>query len=894
MLPPFKLTPSHEPAREGHELIRNLASESLRARGRFLYLGDQKLWVRGVTYGTFRPDEDGNEFGDPDSVARDFAQIASNGMNAVRTYSVPPRWLLDTAWKHGLHVMVGLAWEQHVDFLADRKRVRSIEQKVRAGVRRCFRHPAVLCYAIGNEIPSSIVRWAGPRPIECFLERLFNVVRQEDSSALITYVNYPTTEYLHLPFIDLVTFNVYLEAQERLEAYLARLHNIAGNRPLIMTEIGLDSQRNGERKQALSLKEQIHTSFASGCAGSFVFAWTDEWHRGGYEVYDWDFGLVKRDRSPKPALRSVSEAYSKLPVPQPTSWPRISVLVCSHNGAATLGECLEGLGRVEYPDFEVIVVDDGSKDNTAKIAQQYGFRLIQTENRGLSSARNTGMETATGEILAYIDDDTVPDPHWLIYLARAFKTSDHVAIGGPNIGPEGDGWIADCVDRSPGNPVHILLSDREAEHLPGCNLAIRKSALKAVGGFDPSFRIAGDDVDVCWRLREKGGSLGFAPGAMVWHHRRNSVKKYWKQQTNYGQAEILLQKKWPEKYNSFGHMSWAGRVYQDQARSSLSTRPKIFYGTWGTAPFQSIYEPPSSLLQAMPTMPEWYLVNFALAALVAIGLLWKPLLMVLPLLVLAAGLPLIEVVARVSRNHFRERRPFRLLKLRTMIGFLHILQPLARLCGRLNYICHPWLVNVGSIALPVPRTFSIWRERRQDADQWLTELQETVKAKEHIIVRGGGYDRWDLEVSGGLFGSARLRLALEEHGGGKQLVRFRCWPRSSPTAIALVLLYFSLSVAAMLDQALAAATLLGLAGAFLALSTFVATACSIAPFLEALHDLSCDNSAEALHPTSDSWQNVPKRSIARCAPAASRLADNAERHTSFSGRHRNRRHRIRR
>src|SRR5204863_144550 len=77
-------------------------------------------------------------------------------------------------------------------------------------------------------------------------------------------------------------------------------------------------------------------------------------------------------------------------------------------------------------------------------------------------------------------------------------------VGGPNSGPPGDGPIAECVARAPGGPVHVLVTDREAEHIPGCNMGFRKSCLEAIGGFDPQFRTAGDDVDVCWRLQERG------------------------------------------------------------------------------------------------------------------------------------------------------------------------------------------------------------------------------------------------------------------------------------------------------------------------------------------------------------------------------------------------------
>src|SRR5437867_1411378 len=155
-------------------------------------------------------------------------------------------------------------------FAGDRKH--SIQERVRAGVRACAGHPALLCYSIGNEIPASIVRWHGRRAIEKFLDRLYRLAKAEDPEGLVTYVNYPSTEYLRLPFVDLVCFNVYLESQAPLEAYLARLHNLAGDRPLLMAEIGLDSRRHGEEIQASVLEWQLAATFRSGCTGAFVFA----------------------------------------------------------------------------------------------------------------------------------------------------------------------------------------------------------------------------------------------------------------------------------------------------------------------------------------------------------------------------------------------------------------------------------------------------------------------------------------------------------------------------------------------------------------------------------------------------------------------------------------------
>ncbi|MGH7900182.1 MAG: glycosyltransferase, partial [Thermodesulfobacteriota bacterium] len=490
-------------------------------KGKFIYNGNEKFYLRGVTYGTFRPDEEGNLYPDPQVVNHDFAKMAENGINAIRTYTAPPTWLLDMAQKHGLRVMVGLWWEQFITFLDDDKTAQSIQKKIREGVRAYAGHPALLCYAIGNEIPSSIVRWHGHRRIEQFIEKLYSIVKEEDPQGLVTYVNYPTTEYLQLPFLDLAYFNVYLESRDRLESYLYRLQNISGEKPLVLGEIGIDSRRNGDLTQAIVLDWQIRIAFSAGCAGSFVFSWTDEWHCGGTDIEDWDFGLTNRNRIPKPALTSVRKVYSEVPFESRINWPSISVIICTFNGSKTVGDALEALSRLDYAKYEVLIVNDGSNDKTEGIAKEYvqkfGFKIITTENRGLSNARNTGLESASGEIVAYMDDDARPDPQWLSYLALSFINTRHVGIGGPNIAPEGDGTVADCVAHAPGNPSHVLISDQEAEHIPGCNMAYRREALLAVGGFDPQFKIAGDDVDICWRLKQRGWTLGFSPSATVWH-----------------------------------------------------------------------------------------------------------------------------------------------------------------------------------------------------------------------------------------------------------------------------------------------------------------------------------------------------------------------------------------
>ncbi len=210
----------------------------------------------------------------------------------------------------------------------------------------------------------------------------------------------------------------------------------------------------------------------------------------------------------------------------------------------------------------------------------------------MSAARNTGLRAATGEIVAYVDDDAPPDPHWLIYLAWGFLTTDHAAIGGPNIPPAGDGLIADCVAHAPGGPVHVLLADRLAEHVPG----VQSGGAPPMSRRDQRFRSAFPHRGGRRRcLLAPAGArlgLGFSHAAMVWHHRRGSLRAYWKQQQGYGRAEAPLEQKWPEKYNSLGHLTWQGEDVRQRhhPRAERLAWPGLSR-PFSAVPFQSIYQP---------------------------------------------------------------------------------------------------------------------------------------------------------------------------------------------------------------------------------------------------------------------------------------------------------------
>ena len=270
------------------------------------------------------------------------------------------------------------------------------------------------------------------------------------------------------------------------------------------------------------------------------------------------------------------------------------------------------LERQTYPDYEIIVVNDGSRDRRATSPGGIRrVRVIDIPNGGLSAARNVGLAEATGEIVAYTDADTRVDRDWLTFLVQPFLTSDVVGSGGPNVVPADDPPMAQCIARAPGGPTHVLLDDRIAEHVPGCNMAFRREALLAIGGFNPIYLRAGDDVDVCWRLQARGWKIGFASAALVWHHHRSSVKAYWRQQVGYGEGERWLMAHHPEKFLD-GRMLWHGRIYSPLPFVRSLWGERINAGVWGTAAFPSVYRTDVHPFAFLPHSIQWQMISLAL------------------------------------------------------------------------------------------------------------------------------------------------------------------------------------------------------------------------------------------------------------------------------------------
>ena len=796
--------------------------------GKFLRAGDTRFLVKGVTYGTFAPKENGCQFPSASVVRRDFAAMAQAGFNTVRIYTPPPLSLLDDAASAGLRVIVGLPWTQHVAFLDDRWLAESIRRDVVRHIRAYADHPAVLMFALGNEVPPGVVRWHGREAVENFLQNLCEDARDASPESLFTYVNYPPTSYLDLSSFDVCSFNVYLHRDRELRAYLAHLQNVAGQKPLLLAEAGADSIREGLDGQAALTAQHVRAAFEEGACGAVAFAWTDEWWRGGFDIQDWSFGLVDRDRQPKPALAAVSQAFADAPFSADAraSWPRVSLVICAYNAADTLGECLTSLDALVYPALEIIVVNDGSTDGTGTLVETWAAadrpaasgvrsrRVLNVPNAGLSAARNIGLENATGEIVAYTDADACVDPLWLAYLVQPFLNSDVVGSGGPNIVPPDDPRIAQCVARAPGGPTHVLLDDRIAEHVPGCNMAFRREALRAIGGFNPIYLRAGDDVDVCWRLQERGWRIGFAPAALVWHRHRSSVRAYWRQQVGYGEGETWLALKHPAKFIG-GDMLWRGRIYSPLPFVRALYRDRLNTGTWGTAAFPSVYNSGASGLTFVPASAGWLVLA---SVLMLAGALFDRVYHDAARAAFVLGSAgLLTSIVRCLRFAWQADFATAAFRDRLLVAGLHLIQPLARLRGRIRgHFAAPADLSAAAAttvrALPsLGRALALTGGVRLERKFWTEKWTSLPQVLEHLVAalrrqRGAGRvdvdegwsQRWDVALPIGGFARLEARGLVEEHSQGACLLRMSTRLRPTGGGIAALLCLAGAILAAML------------------------------------------------------------------------------------------------
>ena len=714
------------------------------ARGKYLFDGERKFFARGVSYGPFPENSRGERYPEPERAAADLALMGEMGVNVVRCYVPPPPWLLEEAIRRNLRLMVGIPWPFHMAFLDSRETAADIRNSIRKGVEEMRQYgDAILAYSLGNEIRADIARWYGPRAVSKFLRELYDIGKQADPEGLFTYSNYPTTEYLDLSYLDFVCFNVYLHREEDYRRYLTHLMAATGERPLMLSETGMDTLREGQEHQAELLAWQARAAFELGLSGFIVFAFTDEWHTGGVEIADWAFGLVKKDRIPKRAFAAVGEVFRGVLPPPLAHAPKASVVVCAYNAAATIGACLESLKAQHYPDYETIVVDDGSTDASAQIVEASQTRLIRGDHRGLGAARNAGVEAATGDIIAFIDADALADVDWLYHLVEAISRRKAAAAGGPNFArPDCDPAYA----FAPGIPREVRGEGDQLTQLCGCNMAITKAALQNVGGFDPMFVAAGDDVDLSWRLaelpEEKRAPIVSAPGAVVIHERRASVRDYLRQQRGYGSGEGLLYKKYPLRSPQHSGLYGGAGTWL----SALLGGPRVYHGAFGRGLFQSMYAGADlPWLAELPQTAEWIMSSYVLLILGRVS----PIAGILGCIGLAAWIATAILTAAFADPDGRRISP----SARAKLAMLCLIGPLLRsgARARTRFTFTPSGHSVPSALFRFRGRIVISADERRAADKidpaaLLAEMRAALVKYGLAVAATDGFKAWDLNV----------------------------------------------------------------------------------------------------------------------------------------------------
>lgn len=223
--------------------------------------------------------------------------------------------------------------------------------------------------------------------------------------------------------------------------------------------------------------------------------------------------------------------------------PRVSVIVPTCNRSAQLRECLTALSLQTYPhaDFEVLVVDDGSEPPIEDVVRAFGstldVRVIRQARQGPAAARNTGVASARGVVIAFTDDDCLAAPDWLERLLARLDGAGELLVGGRVVNALNDNMFA-----STSQLIHEMAYEHhnadgeQPQFFASNNMALDANSLVRLGGFDPAFRMASEDRDLCARWHESGRALVYAPDAEVAHAHYLTLGRFWMQHFRYGRG----------------------------------------------------------------------------------------------------------------------------------------------------------------------------------------------------------------------------------------------------------------------------------------------------------------------------------------------------------------------
>jgi glycosyltransferase involved in cell wall biosynthesis len=730
----------------------------------------------------------------------DLKQVHTTALILTEAQSNP---ILDLAGTTGLYSIIEL--ELAPEEIVDRRKLAEATARIAHTVNIFNGRPGLLGFLINCAISQDTVRAYGLAKARRALRDLIELIKSRNSSALVAIRHRPETRALAMLEEDFIYSDVPALAPVELRDYIVSLHNLAEARPLV---IEFNQSSPGQ-------DEAVAVAFGTGAAGVVA-------------------PPVPTPASPDFTGAVMMKASELMPFvtlngtcpPALPKTPMVSVIICAYNAERTMLPCLESLRKLDYPNFEVIIVDDGSRDRTAEISLDFPeFRLIRQPNKGLSVARNVGLHAARGDLIAYTDSDCVVDPHWLTLMVRTLTEKNFDGCGGPNYAPHEDGWVEACCAASPGAPCHVLTADDVAEHLAGCNMVFSKAALVKVGGFDPQFTSAGDDVDICWRILDSGMRLGFCPSAFVWHFRRNTIKAYYGQQRGYGRAEAMLYARYPERFNILGQIKWRGTIPGLLRTVPGGSRKNVFWAARrpGVA---TVLDPALTLMKFLPQTLEWTLTAMMLA-LVSIALH----ITVIPALAMLALGPIWALYyawhAPIEKSHVS-------FSARMLVAYLAYTGPVIRTTTRYKTLAKAQK-NLGAETAVRQRPTIQWLKRTVKLAYWnedwtprdvlLDRLSRFFAKSGHPSMIESGWKDYDLEVRPSPFATVEIKTADEEHEQGKLKNHVAAHIRMSRlSAMALAIGATSAIVTAVLSIPILAIGLSGL--------TLVLGACVMAAMAE--------------------------------------------------------------
>lgn len=230
----------------------------------------------------------------------------------------------------------------------------------------------------------------------------------------------------------------------------------------------------------------------------------------------------------------------------------VSVVVAAYQAAATLPRLLAALAaQAPQRPLEIVVVDDGSADDTAALAERAGARVLRQANAGPAAARNRGWRAARGNVVLFTDSDCVPRPDWTARLSAAVDGGYEVAGGTYGIANPGH-WLAETIQAE--IAWRHARFGRELDFAGSYNFAATRRALEAVGGFDESYPApSGEDNDLSYRLRDAGFRIRFARDAVVDHHHPVSLRRYLAEQARHGEWRVVLYRRHPRRLRGDGY-----------------------------------------------------------------------------------------------------------------------------------------------------------------------------------------------------------------------------------------------------------------------------------------------------------------------------------------------------